>query len=84
MGSIKPTYRGGKATLINEYQRKCIRNPDMDFIMIGDSIVSNFTKHCSYIWNNGYLIKSMNLGIPGDKVEQSSWKSPYFNIVLVI
>ena len=37
--------------------------------MIGDSIVSNFTKHCSYIWNNRFPIKSMNLGIPGDKVE---------------
>ena len=66
---LRPTFRNSKEKIISEFQRKCAKNPNIRFVMIGDSIVSNFGRHCFGIWEKYFPMDHLNLGIPGDKIE---------------
>ena len=77
---IKPLMRESKIKAINEHERRCAKSPDLDFAMIGDSIVTNFKEHCMEIWEQHFPKRSMILGISGDQIGHVWYRMLYGGI----
>ena len=50
-------------------QNVCIKTPESDFVLIGDSLVANLRKHYPNIWKLNFPNNSLELGIGGDHIE---------------
>ena len=62
-----PCFRESKQKVISDFERRCAQTKNVNVVMIGDSIVSNFLEYgdpklC-------FPASSMLLGIPGDRIE---------------
>ena len=70
---LKPEFRSTKSKFIEAQKTHCTQQPRVHCIIIGDSIVANFSKHYPDLWDNDFPY-TVNLGIGGDRIQHVWWR----------